>query len=914
MTRWGPIVATTCVLASLGGPGLVARQPDAADGIARLLLRMQQTMQTGMPEEYLNLVGSTANRDLALASAQALIDPGITRAVVRERDRAPLDGALPGDGYQLMAEVLTEYGDRARVATWRVDVRRLPGNPDEDQWVIVGQSQLSVIDGLFRLSINRARQFRARNLVVRAEDLEIRLGNGRVFVAETEAGPTAVVLLPGSGSTFSFHPSPETEREQVRLFAGADAVTDQYKEVFLRLNPGEFDQLFPAGTLTPETVDASALRRAEAVFRDEIGKSFSLDLGDLSRESWSLAPSGGDMLAELRTRKYRTLTYTRSSGEPEDISLFDRRRRRNISVYASKAAIARHGRFFNEDASAAYDITDYLVEATFNPDRQHIEGRTRLRLRPRENPLSTLTLKLADPLHVRSAFSPTFGRLLVLRVRNQNSVVINLPSPVPAGAEFAVTVEYDGVLPPVQVDREVLHVSPDQQDPFMYDVLGLPGETSLLYTTRSFWYAQSPVSDYAPALMRITVPENYAVLASGELAAGSPVDVPPKPGERQGSRQYVFAASQPLRYLACLISRFMRVQARVIDLTDVLSVPGPDGTPVSIRPVRPGVFYDALNLTTETNPRLQGRGRRFGETAEAIARYYAGLVGDSPYPSLTVGVIERDLPGGHSPAYLSVVHQPPPQSNYSWANDPAAFPNYPDFFIAHEIAHQWWGQAIGWQSYHEQWISEGFSQFFAALYARESRGEDVFQDVMQRMARFARAQAAQGPISLGYRLGHVKGDPRVFRSLVYNKAAVVLNQLRLLLGEEVFLRGVRRFYFDWRFRKASTAAVRQAFERESGQDLGTFFEQWIHSSRTPVVKFAWRRDDLGGELAVHLRFEQVGAAFDLAVPVTLRFADRTTREVIVPVRGRTAELRVPFTGSLRDVVVNASGTAIVDVY
>src|SRR6476469_6452386 len=136
-----------------------------------------------------------------------------------------------------------------------------------------------------------------------------------------------------------------------------------------------------------------------------------------------------------------------------------------------------------------------------------------------------------------------------------------------------------------------------------------------------------------------------------------------------------------------------------------------------------------------------------------------------------MALIENALPGGHSPGYFVALNHAVPISSINWRNDPAAFNNYPEFFIAHEVAHQWWGQAVGWRSYHEQWLSEGFAQYFAALYAEHHRGEDIFSGVMRQMRHWAIADDDQGPIYLGYRLGHIKGDSRVFRALVYNKGA-----------------------------------------------------------------------------------------------------------------------------------------------
>ena len=66
--------------------------------------------------------------------------------------------------------------------------------------------------------------------------------------------------------------------------------------------------------------------------------------------------------------------------------------------------------------------------------------------------------------------------------------------------------------------------------------------------------------------------------------------------------------------------------------------------------------------------------------------------------------------------YFAVISTPVSFATLNWRGDPASFENFPQFFLAHELAHQWWGQAIGWKNYHEQWISEGFAQYFAALY------------------------------------------------------------------------------------------------------------------------------------------------------------------------------------------------------
>src|SRR5512139_1577246 len=302
------VVAAVLVLDQAGVAR--AQQTPPVDGIVRLLLRLEQVMQAGNPDAYMDVLSAVADRKLAREASRALVGPGITRAVIRERDRAPLDGTLPGDGYRLMVEVLSERGARARIDTWRLDIRRVPTDTSDDEWRVAGQLPLSTVDGLLRLSLNTAKAWRARNLVVRSDDLEIRIPDGQVFVADTSDGPTAAVLVAGDGGTIAFRPATEAEREQVRIYAGSDAIETRVDEVFLRFNPAEYAARVPSESLTETAPDPAIARRADAMFRENLARSFAVDLGDLSRDTWSLPPSGGDFLLEMRTKRFQTLTYS----------------------------------------------------------------------------------------------------------------------------------------------------------------------------------------------------------------------------------------------------------------------------------------------------------------------------------------------------------------------------------------------------------------------------------------------------------------------------------------------------------------------------------------------------------------------------------------------------------------------------
>jgi hypothetical protein len=901
------ILAFAALLLVCLEPTVAAQPADAGDETLQALsARLEQALVSGDPAGYLALVGPDSQHEAARQFADSTFVPGITRAVVRERDRLPLPGAPEGQAYRVLFEAFLERGRAARIATWQIDIIRAPKTAatttDTPSWQIVGAQQLSMVDGLHRLMLDPAKQFAAKNLVITAQDFTLELPAGNVFVADTLDGTTAMVLR-GNG-TMRFEPGPAAERGQVRIFAGSDTLTSQFEAAFVRLNPYDYERRVAPGALTPRAVDSSELRKAQSVFGEFITQTFALNLSDLSRETWSLTPPSGDFVAEVRTKRHGSLTYARSGGEAEDITLFDRRRRKNISVYASPEKLALRGPHYDDDSLIDYDVNNYDVEANFWPDRLWVDGRTSVRLTTTARATTTLTLRLAEALTVRSVSSPQLGRLLFLRIFGQNSLIVNLPATVVEGTQLSLDVVYSGRLPPQTLEREAIEVEQERQESAQ-DMPVIVAEPRYIYSNRSYWYPQSPSSDYATATIRVTVPTDAEAVATGELKTTRVVAVQTANGS-EVRKLFVFSAAQPLRYLSCLITRLNQVDAANVH---VGAAPGRELSAANkLVAVNPEIASVALSI--KANPRQQSRGRSMLERVSRIVQFYGGLVGGAPYPSFTLALTESDLPGGHSPAYFAILNQPLPMSPVSWRGDPVSFDDFPSFFLAHEVAHQWWGQGVGWKNYHEQWISEGFAQYFAALYAREERGDDVFVNLLRQMRKWALEHSSQGPVALGYRLGHIKGEGRVFRAIVYNKAAMVLHMLRRLVGDDAFFGGVRRFYQEYRFRKAGTDDFRKAMEAEAGVNLARFFEGWIEGTQIPQLTFRSTRGADGASVA--LRFEHVGPVVDVPVLVTLVYESGSTDELLVRVTDKVAEVTVPLTGRLRVVELNQDNAALAE--
>jgi hypothetical protein len=628
-------------------------------------------------------------------------------------------------------------------------------------------------------------------------------------------------------------------------------------------------------------VDPGVMRRAAEVTERELPRAFLVDVRDVSPHDWYVLPREDDFVAEIRTADHGTLTFSRFSAQPEDVSLVRRDRRLTIALYRSLPRADALGRSYSDEDQREYDILHYDIAATASPPRRLLTARARLTIRARVT-LSTLTLRLADPLAVTAVTGEGLGALGFVRLRNQNALFVRLPTHLLPGADLTLTVAYAGTVESQPLENEEFQ-----------GATPLPSAGAsphLLLSSASFWYPQNTFTDYATARLQISAPEGYAVVASGEREDGG--DAEARLPESRADRAFVFNASRPLRYLALLTGRFARVDGRTLTLGDS---PSPEPPHVA--------------LTADAPALHRAYARELLGSMEHILRYYTSLMGGTPYPSFALALVDGAVPGGHSPAYFAMLNVPDAASGLTWDNDPATFQGFPEFFLAHELAHQWWGQAVGWKNYHEQWISEGFAQYFAALYGHTLRGDRLFHEMLRQFRRWSLSESEYGPVHLGQRLGQIKGGPRVYRALVYNKGAAVLHMLRRIVGDEVFFRALRRFYDTYRFRTAGTDDLRRVFELESGRSLERFFDRWIHDTGIPRISYRVTRSDR----QVALRLEQTGEhVFDVPITVSLVGDDGRARDELVVLSDRQLDVAWPTPSRIRQVRLNRDSAALAE--
>ena len=726
---------------------------------------------------------------------------------------------------------MAEFGSRARVATWQLDVKRTGAAGADNEWTIADQERISSVENIYRVSLNAAKQFAAHDLKIAAEDLDLTLTEGsrvrrrdrrrrhRPWCCSARAGqlPSVAGDRTGPGQDF-LRQRDARDALRRRLHPRSTRPTSTRSSTASALHAG-------AGRSARA---ASAQRRSFAKSRRSRS---SIDLGDLSREPWSLLPRPGrfprrDAHAPLRHADLRALRH--------------RSRKTSRCSIASATTTSRSTRRRRSWRSAGRSTTKTTSSTTTSSTTTSTSRRRRtgsgstgarsIRLKVRSPVLGTLTFRLADSLVVQSIVSDQFGRLFGIRVKNQNTLVVNLPTPLTRDSELTLTIAYAGRLEPQTPDREALApAEPGQQARAEDQPMLIAAEPSYLYSNRSYWYPQATVTDYATA--------THPHLRAGggrvrrERRARGRV---PGAACRQGSG----AEPQDLpvhRGAAAALSGVHHEPLLARRDGDDRLRPAPASRGLA------GKTYRSLNLSVEANPRQVQRGREVGERAADIALFYESLLGDSPYPSFTVALVESDLPGGHSPGYFAVLNQPLPTSPLVWRNDPAAFSNYPGFL------HRARGRApvVGAGGRLAQ-LPRAVAQrriravLRRALRAAPARRRDVRSTCCGRCASGASTRAIRGRSRSATASATSAATSRVFRALVYNKGAAVLHMLRRLVGDEAFFRGCAASTASRASRRSAPTTSAARWRRKPARPLERFFEQWIYGSTLPQLKVGYR--------------------------------------------------------------------------
>jgi len=186
--------------------------------------------------------------------------------------------------------------------------------------------------------------------------------------------------------------------------------------------------------------------------------------------------------------------------------------------------------------------------------------------------------------------------------------------------------------------------------------------------------------------------------------------------------------------------------------------------------------------------------------------------------------------------------------------------------IIHEVAHQWFGNAVTEYDWDDVWLSEGFATYFTLLFIEHAYGRDEFVAGLERSRDRILRFYQERP---DYRVVHddLSDMGQVTTGMQYQKGAWTLHMLRGLVGTETFWEGIRSYYRRYMNGNASTDDFRRTMEEASGMDLGWFFQQWLYQGGVPLVEGSWSYDGDRDEVTVELK--QLTPGYQFRLPLAL---------------------------------------------
>lgn len=453
------------------------------------------------------------------------------------------------------------------------------------------------------------------------------------------------------------------------------------------------------------------------------------------------------------------------------------------------------------------DVERYRFALTLADDTDAIEGEATVTVRFTGNGVTELPLDLTGPtaegagMTVRSVRAVD-GRPLAF-VHERDLLTIALAEPGRVGTNLSVVVSYGGV-PPAG-----LRIGPNKHGERTFFSDNWPNRARGWLPTIDHPY------DKAASEFVVTAPAHYQVVSNGLLVEET--------DGADGTRRTHWRQSVPIAtWLYVLgVARFA-----------VQHVDDFEG-----RPIQTWVYHQDRDAGFHD----------FAVPTKGAMAFYADYVGPYAYEKLA-NVTSPATGGGMEAATAIMYHE-----SAVTGERPVRWRNV----IIHEVAHQWFGNAVTESDWDDVWLSEGFATYFTLLYIEHAYGRDEMVAGLRSSAERVFAHYAEEP---EYRVVHddLSDMRRVTSAATYQKGSWVLHMLRSRIGDEAFRDGIRTYYRRHFNGNASTADFRRAMEEASGVDLSAFFEQWLHRGGNPRFEGWWDYDPTAR--AVRIELNQVQTA------------------------------------------------------
>ncbi len=741
------------------------------------------------------------------------------------------------------------------------------------------QSPREFYDALNALRVDPATTYQlvnANRIELRRGDVEIYFEEGKLaFLAPIDGRVTGFVFS-GRGHALAF-PREVVEKQQVARFLGAPVLDQVFLSAYVRFTDDAADDLlqqFRTAKLEPQVDTAFASLSDLYVAQFNASQSLRILEDHLSQnpKPYFYAALEGvdtglfDLLFDLQRREQVLLGQHRKSGT----SVF-------YDVWASYSVPG------SIPPPIAFRALDYTLDTSILPDNS-LDSTAAVHLRAETSGERVLTFQLSRALRAETVMDEQNKPLLYFQnegmnlqersVRGNDYIHVVLSQPSQKGQEFTIHFHYRG------------------------NVIENAGNEVLFVGARESWYPHlGDQAEFAPYDITMRWPRHLKLVATGakidEQIAGD-------------SRIGHWRSEKPLSIagfnLGEYASNSVTIDSRTIDLyanrqleqalSNRLDSHSADQLPPIDVPfsISGGRSREAMHPPP---PSPADALKQLGKDIDSSVRFYEKFNGPFPFRTLSVSQIPGTFgQGWPGLLYLSTFSFLSPEAQNRAGLSSTHQEAFTDIVPYHEVAHQWWGNVVGWSSYRDQWIDESIANYLALLFADSRKpSEHELRRWLERYRKQLQEKTTDsdipageiGALPLGNRLNSSK-SPYGFEEVIYGKGSWVIHMLREMLRQPgakdpdarfvAFLRNVSTKYA---YRALSTddlqheveAVMTPAMDLEGGRSMEWFFEQWVRGTGIPHyrVEFSTHHTDKGEVVRGKLFQTGVPRSFIASVPI-----------------------------------------------
>ncbi|HEU5400245.1 MAG TPA: M1 family aminopeptidase [Terriglobales bacterium] len=750
--------------------------------------------------------------------------------------------------------------------------------------------------------------FQMKDLTVTVDSSTFHFLQGTfTFLAPVNGAVVGAVFI-GEGH-FTLTPVTGLDRHELNRRIGADQVDEDFTEVVLRFtNDARMSFIEGLGESVPTPAEAaSVLQRWREKMRQrrEIPEGFSeailhgsdMDNVDADALATIYNPAHPMFLnAYIRGKKHKDLRFFMRMrvgalpqlDSPEEVTLINYDpggMSDGVWYLAHTKAEYLNGTANSAEERRLFATRRYKIETVIGKN-QHLFSTATISFEPLVSGERVLKFDLLPNLRVSQVLDEKGQNLNFIQEdrKQDGSFYVVLPEAPAMGQETSVTVEYSG-------DK----------------VIENAGGGSYYVQARSSWYPNlNGFGERSIYDLTFKVPRKFKLISVGEL--------------KQESLDQDLAVTHWVTPLPVAVAGFNYGDYQKIELDSGKD----DKVSYKISGYYLSQLPDSLSQFNALKTLAPRSMTEFAlQQTRAQLQICTFYFGKSPYDSIYI-TEQPNFSFGQSWPYLVYL----PISAYTdstqrymlFGGINSKLTGFVDEVTPHEVSHQWWGHAVGWASYHDQWLSEGFAEFSAGLFTQFGYGNNNLKDYLQFWDRLSRrildknnfgfAPNDAGPIWMGTRLGSPKTE-NAYQNLVYPKGAYILQMLRSIMyspGDKEFIEMMHDFVESHRDRPATTESFKKVVERhmtktmdlQGNGSMDWFFREWVYGTEIPKYRFEYHVTPADGgkfKLSMTVTQSEVSQNFAMLVPVFADFGKGMVRIGQVAVVGnsnRNADVLLPM--------------------